>query len=449
MAKSAVYRSLILGVALFGLGFGAPASGKAAVAPVGQLPTVTVSLTPSAYALPVILVKEAGEWEDFGIQVRLKMHANGEEQLRGIGAGEWEVGIMDPYSAVKGGNEGDLAIVGISGDYASQVHLLLPRGTGPPGATELKKWIEGRRVLASIPSGEHFFMTERLKREGLDPPANAWVQENQKNGGAPFFRGEVHGWLTKSPQALTALDQGLVSWRGKSQNRVFLPAFLVAASSFADTRRTLVIRWLEGYARGLRLIRKNPELAAARLGQVYRENLKLDLRKELLEEEVRSAFLFEYHEREKPFRKEGEKPSPVELFARSMTGYREKWEGRKTSEEPSAYILTRILDELSALRGEAENQFKKTRVALEAAREAGARVDEYLKTLEEARVQLEEARGRLTVIGALSNLERSAEQAKVTRKRLSDFRRIEIAVGAILALYYLGYYYLRSKRRKA
>ncbi len=292
-------------------------------------------------------------------------------------------------------------------------------------------------------------MTERLKTEGVDLPAKAWVKENQERGGHPFFRGEVNGWLTKSPQALKALDQGFVSWRGKSQNRVFLPAFLVSISSFADTRRTLVIRWLEGYARGLRLIRKNPEQAAARLGKVYRENLKLELRKELLEGEVRSAFLFEYHEREKPFRKEGEKPSPVELFARSVTAYQEKWEGRKQSEEPSAYILTRILDELSALRGEAENQLKKTRIALEGARAAGARVDEYLKTLEEARIQLEEARGRLTVIGALSNLERSAEQAKVTRKRLSDFRRIEIAVGAILALYYLGYFYQRRKRRKS
>ena len=52
---------------------------------------------------------------------------------------------------------------------------------------------------------------------------------------------------------------------------------------------------------------------------------------------------------------------------------------------------------------------------------------------------MEEGRGCLTVIGTLSNLMRSAEQAKVEAQRFKKFRFLELGVGGVLAVYYAGY----------
>ena len=45
-----------------------PDGAETAVAPVGQLPMVTISVTTSIYALPILLVEKKEEWKDFGIQ---------------------------------------------------------------------------------------------------------------------------------------------------------------------------------------------------------------------------------------------------------------------------------------------------------------------------------------------------------------------------------------------
>ena len=58
---------------------------------------------------------------------------------------------------------------------------------------------------------------------------------------------------------------------------------------------------------------------------------------------------------------------------------------------------------------------------------------------------MEEGRGCLTAIGVLSDLQRSAEQARVATQRLREFRRIEIGIGGVLVLYYVGYA-IRRKR---
>jgi hypothetical protein len=117
--------------------------------------------------------------------------------------------------------------------------------------------------------------------------------------------------------------------------------------------------------------------------------------------------------------------------------------------EPSDYILSKLCDQLSALRGEALAQLEKTRGSIEAAAQASARVNDFRTTWEESKTQIEEGRGCLTVIGVLSNLQRSADQARVNSARLTDFRRIEMTAGGVLGLYYVGYFFHRRRKAQA
>jgi ABC-type nitrate/sulfonate/bicarbonate transport system substrate-binding protein len=374
----------MLSIAILGLFLGFPPRARAAVAPVGHLPTVAVSVTPSIYALPILLVEKAGEWKDFGIQTRIKVHAHGEEQLDRSVANDWEVAVMDPLSAVKGGNEGNVAIVGIAGNFAGQVSFL----TG---------------------------------QSGTSPQPGRWGE-----------------WLKE-----------YVARMESKGAKLFLPACLVATSSYADTRKTLVIRWLEGYSRGIQIIKKNPEAAASQLKEFYGETLKREVPLDFLRQDIRGGFFFDEKDREDPFRGKEGKPSLLEEFAGSMTQYLRGVKALGSQGEPSEYILSKLCDQLSALRGEAVAQLEKTRGSIEAAGEAGARVNDFRKTWEESKTQIQEGRGCLAVIGVLSNLQRSADQARVSSARLSDFRRIEMAVGGMLGLYYVGYLFHRRKKAQA
>jgi ABC-type nitrate/sulfonate/bicarbonate transport system substrate-binding protein len=384
LAKSQVRKSTIVFVIILGLCLGLPAPARAAVAPVGHLPTVAVSLTPSVYALPVLAVEKAGEWKDFGIQVRIKGHSHGEEQLDRSVGNEWEVAVMDPISAVKGGNEGNVAIVGIAGNYAAQVPFL-------------------------------------TARSGASAQSQKWAQ-----------------WL-----------KGYVATREGKGDKPFLPACLVATASYADTRKTLVIRWLEGYSRGIQIIKRNPEAAVSQLQEFYGETLKKETPPEFLRQEVQVAFFFDEKDREEPFRGKEGKPSLLEEFAGALTRYLKGVQALDGLAEPSDYILSKVFDQLSALRGEALAQLEKTRGSIEAAARAGARVDGFRKTWEESKGQIEEGRGCLAVIGVLSNLQRSADQARLNSAQLTDFRRIEMAAGGMLGLYYIGYFLHRRKKAKA
>jgi ABC-type nitrate/sulfonate/bicarbonate transport system substrate-binding protein len=384
LGKASAYKSVILFIAILVLFLEFPPRGRTAVAPVGQLPLVAVSVTPSVYALPILLVEKAGEWKDFGIQVKVKVHPNGEEQLDRSVASEWEVAVMDPLSAVKGGNEGNVAIVGIAGNFASQLSFLNGRSGVPPQSGKWAEWLKG------------------------------YIARTESKGGKPF-----------------------------------LPACLVASSNYADTRKTLVIRWLEGYSRGIQIIKKNPEAAASLLKEFYGEALKREVSLEFLRQDIRGAFFFDEKDREEPFRGKEGKPSLLEEFAGSMTQYLKGVKALGTEGEPSDYILSRLCDQLSALRGEAVAQLEKTRGSIEAAAQLGARMNDFRKTWEESKTQIQEGRGCLAVIGVLSNLQRSADHVRVNSARLSDFRRIEMAVGGFLAVYYAGYFYHRRRRAKA
>ena len=384
MEKASAYKSVIVFILISGLLLGFPPRAGAAVAPVGHLPTVAVSLTPSVYALPVLAVEKAGEWKDFGIQIRIKNHSHGEEQLDRSVGNEWEVAVMDPISAVKGGNEGNVAIVGIAGNYATQVPFL-------------------------------------TARSGSSPQPQKWAQ-----------------WL-----------KGYIASREARGGKLFLPACLVATASYADTRKTLVIRWLEGYSRGIQIIKRNPEAAVSQLQEFYGETLKKETPPELLREEVQVAFFFDEKDREEPFRGKEGKPSLLEEFAGALTRYLKGVQALDGLAEPSDYILSKVFDQLSALRGEALAQLEKTRESIESAARAGARVDDFRTTWEESKGQIEEGRGCLAVIGVLSNLQRSADQARVNSAQLTDFRRIEMAAGGMLGLYYIGYFFHRRKKAKA
>ena len=360
-----------------------PGRGGTALAPVGHLPTVAVSVTPSIYALPVLMVEKGREWKDFGIQAQIKVHSHGEEQIDRSAGNEWEVGVMDPLSAVKGGNEGNVAIVGIAGNFSSQI-AFFTGGSGP------------------------------------SQPPGKWVEWLKSYVARPEFEGEKR----------------------------FLPACLVATENYADTRKTLVIRWLEAYSRGIQIIRKNPESAASQLREFYGETLKREIPMDLLERDIREAFFFEDKGREEPFRRGEGKPSRVEEFAGAMTRHLGGVKALSRQAEPSDYVLSQLCDQLSTLRGEAVAQLEKTRSSVEAAAKAGARVEDFQKAWEESKAQLQEGRGCLSVIGVLSNLQRSADKARVDSGRLRDFRKIEMGVGGVLACYYAGYFFRRRRRSR-
>jgi hypothetical protein len=108
-----------------------------------------------------------------------------------------------------------------------------------------------------------------------------------------------------------------------------------------------------------------------------------------------------------------------------------------------------MCEQLASLRREAETQFHQTQMAIDQAEKEGMQVQRFRLHLEEARGQMEEGRGCLTVIGTLSNLMRSAEQAKVEAQRFKKFRLVELGVGGVLAAYYAGYFARRRSRAKS
>ena len=418
---------------------------KAAVVPVGQLPSVTVSVTPSPYALPILLLNELDEWKDFGIQVNLKVYADGEEQIDRIVANEWEVAVMDPFYAVKGGNEGEVAIVGLAGNWASQLYLLFRKGTSLPPLPKLEDWLKGKKVLCSLPSTEHFFLSALLAEKGREIQPLVLSKEKEGEPGEAFLAGKGDLAVMRSPQALGAIRRGFPFMAETQKGEIFFPAFLVATASYADTRKTLVIRWLEGYSRGIRHIQSDPFKAATRLREFYKEVRGLEVSPTLLDREIQEAFYFDEKKREEPFRRPGGKPSSIERFATSMARYQSQMKILGDRKDPAEYILAQICDQVVALRGEAESQLKKTRAAVDGAEREGAQVKNFRRTWEEARVQMEEGRGCLTVIGILSDLQRSAEQARAATLRLREFRLIEMGIGGVLVLYYVGYA-IRRKR---
>lgn len=356
---------------------------EAAIAPVGNLPSISVGLTPSIYALPILLVENRGEWKDFGIQIRLKIYRTGEEQLEGALRNEWDVGVMDPFHATKGGNEGNLAIVGIAGNLANHLPFLLKEERASPSQDKLRSWV---RALMS---------------------------------------------------------QNLITGRN-----FFLPACLVATITYADTRKTLVIRWLEGYYRGLRLIQENPEEATTHLRAFYLENLKADFSKTLLQGEMEKAFFFEEKEREAFFGVGGGETSILEKTAHTLTDYLLKLKILEEKEDPQKYILPELNGQLLKLRKEAISQLEKTRSAIEKAGNSGMDIKEFIKEWEEARNQIQEGRGYLRIIGVLSGLQRNVDQARVAMERLRDFRKIEMGIGILLGMYYVTYFFYRKKKSR-
>jgi ABC-type nitrate/sulfonate/bicarbonate transport system substrate-binding protein len=418
-------------------------SGEGYVAPVGQLPSVTVSVTPSVYALPVLLVAERKEWKDFGIQVNLKVYADGEEQIDRIVGKEWEVGVMDPFYAVKGGNDGDIAIVGLAGNFSSQFHLVIRPGASPPSATATPEEWKGKRILCPIPSAEHFWLKAFLQRAGLDSGSLTFLNSTGE-GGKAFFGGKGDGAVLRSPRALAQAGYRVLP----EGERVFLPACLVATSTYADTRKTLVVRWIEGYSRGVSLIQKNPAWAASRLKAFYRDRLKLQLPERTLEKELGRAFFFEEEKREEAFLRSKENPGSMETFAKAMTDYQVRMKTIEAKREPAEYILSAVCGQLSQLRKEAEAQLQEAHASIARAEKEGAAVGNFREKWVEARQQLQEGRGCLAVIGVLSDLQREAEQTRMTTRRLRNFRKIELGIAVVLAVYYAGYFVRRARNSR-
>ena len=152
---------------------------------------------------------------------------------------------------------------------------------------------------------------------------------------------------------------------------------LVASAVYADTRKTLVIRWLEGYARGVRILLKNPAKAASRLKEFYRETLKIEVPQRLLEMEIAEAFFTE-KKQEEAFQKRREaRRAPWSGFAHLMSDYQVRMKVLKTKKDPGEYILDKMCDQLAALRREAEAQFNQTRVAIDQAEKEGMKVEKF------------------------------------------------------------------------
>jgi ABC-type nitrate/sulfonate/bicarbonate transport system substrate-binding protein len=433
-------------VLLLGFIILSPHETHSAVAPVGQLPSVTVSLTPSIYSLPVLMVEEGGGWRDFGIQIRLKVHPDGHHQIGKLAENGWEVAVMDPFYAIQGGHSGEVAVVGVAGNFLSQIHLFLREGERPPSISGLSEWMKGKRVICPVPSIEHFFLTSLLARQSRNAFFTPIPVKDKDGGEKAFLRGEGDLWVVRSPKALDYIrknPQPRIAIRGKT---IFLPVTLVAASLYADTRRTLVIRWLEGYGRGIRIIQNDPRKAAARLKRFWKETLRIEIPEAILAPEVQKSFIFGEKERAEFLRSQGGENSPLETFAKSMSLYQSRWKTIETQAEPSEYILPKICEELVALRSEAEAQLEKTQRAIQQAGEAGASVKDLERTWAEAKVQIQEGRGCLAVIGTLSDLQRSADRARVTSRMLWNFRRIEMAIGGIFILYYTGFAVRRRRR---
>jgi len=421
-------------------------AGHAAVGPVAQLPTVTAGVTPSPYALPILLVNDQNEWKDFGIQVNLKVYASGEEQADRVVGNEWEVGVLDPFYAIKAGNEGDIAIVGVAGNLLTQLYLLSRQGTTIPPMPQARQFLQGKEILTPGPSAENFFLSRLLGIPNLPPLTTLSTAGTEPV--ESFLKGKGEFALLRSPQALLAAKQGLQVWPDLRKQEAFLPVCLVASAVYADTRKTLVIRWLEGYARGTRILKKNPAKAASRLKEFYGETLKIEIPQRLLEMEIAEAF-FSEKEQEEAFKHSGSEGSAVERFAHLLSDYQVRAKVLKAKKDPREYILDKMCEQLASLRREAETQFHQTQMAIDQAEKEGMQVQRFRLHLEEARGQMEEGRGCLTVIGTLSNLMRSAEQAKVEAQRFKKFRLVELGVGGVLAAYYAGYFARRRSRAKS
>jgi len=441
-----VFRILFL-IAVFFTLVGQASVVRGAVAPVGQIPTMTVSVTPSAFALPILLVNDLAEWKDFGIQVHVKVSSGGAEQLDDAIGNAWDVAVMDPFFAFQGGNEGSIAIVGVAGNLAADLSLLFRKGQTSPFPVKSKEGFKGRQFAVAVPSAEHFYLTAFLKVHSIAPRTPV-TEPREAHPMRILSEGRAEAGLLREPFAQILRGKEWVQAEDFRKDHIFLPTCLVATASYADTRKTLVLRWLEGYFRGIRIIQKDPIKAAFRLRQFYRETLKADIPETQLIREIQEIFYFDLQEREGLFRAEAGKVSPMEGIAKALTAYLLHQKIITEAQESSTYLLAQLCDQLSALHGEADAQLKKTAAAIRETEKVGAPVRAFWKTWEEARAQIDDGRGCLTVIGILSDLQRSAEQSRAETLRLVKFRRIEAGFGMLLLLYYGGYF-LCWKRKRA
>ncbi len=412
-----------------------PIEGIAAVAPVGQLPSVAVSVTPTVYALPILLVQDGGEWKDFGIEVSLKVHSNGEDQVDRIPGGEWDVGVMDPFFAAKGGNEGDVVIVGVAGNFSSQFRIQLKNQIN--SALPIRETLKTAKLLCLLPSAEHFWIKSLLEREGGSAGALNFIPT--KDSDRSFSAGKGDAVIGRFP---SPFPSGAVFSEAQT---IFLPACLVATSAYADTRKTLIIRWLEGYNRGVRLIEKNPSRAVSQMKAFFQETLKIDVAEGELEKDLQQAFFFTNRKQGDTLLGTKEIQSRTELSLGSLGDYLLQTKAIKEKKQPGDFFVTAVGEQLFKLRHEAEDQLKKTRISINQAEKEGADVQGFRKKWDESREQLEDGRGCLAVIGILSDLQRSSDQTREKTRRMSDFRKIELGVGAVLAFYYAGYFVRRRK----
>jgi len=136
----------------------------------GAASTVTAGVTPSPYVLPILLVNDQNEWKDFGIQVNLKVYPNGEEQADRVVGNEWEVGVMDPFYAVKAGNEGDVVIVGLAGNLPSQFYLMSRKANMISSMPQARQALQGREILIPGLSTEHYFLSLLIEKPNETPP---------------------------------------------------------------------------------------------------------------------------------------------------------------------------------------------------------------------------------------------------------------------------------------
>jgi sulfonate transport system substrate-binding protein len=331
---------LLVGVTVLAL------AGVAASQP-KELPLVRASHQPCMHALPTILATQFGWWKDIGIRVSFHYFVSGMPQVEAGQAGEWDVGAMGTVPALFAGIKYKQPLIAISNDESVTNNLMVRPDAFKTWLKDPKKDLKGRTILCSTISTGHYAVVAYLKKLGLKEDDVKIVHMEQSAILSAFLSGQGDVAQTWAPFNYLMEEKGMKVLSNGKEAGVVIPGAVVATKKFADEHPDLVVKWLEGYMRGIDFMIDHPRESAKYLGKYYREKCGINLSDEVCLKEFELRPLFRTKQQIKMFARKGGKMSTVDKWMDDLAAYFVNVKKIDKKPDPQSYITDKYLKMLA------------------------------------------------------------------------------------------------------
>jgi NitT/TauT family transport system substrate-binding protein len=218
---------------------------------------------PSTSYLPVYLALDQGFFEKEGLTVELIEFSGGSELIKGVVAGSIDIGYSGLASLSLGINAGQKIKVFYAGNnlpafYWHSVPKIKSLGDA-----------KGARIGVSRYGSNSDFMTRyALKTRGLNPEKDVQIVQagNEAAALAAMEKGQLDVIIVTNPYGFMAEDKGFKAiLRQKDLTAEYPMQDLFAMEKFLRDNPNTVKTFLRGYSRGVRLAKKEREIAVKTL----------------------------------------------------------------------------------------------------------------------------------------------------------------------------------------